>query len=285
MENTQTLQAATPANPYWSLRIRQFKAIVRLEMKKNFLGRRAILLYLIAAAPIFVVLMFTVKAGVTRDVAQAGDFGVIFANVYQALIVRTVVFFGCAWMFMNLFRGEMVDKSLHYYFLSPVRREVIVLGKYTSGMIASAVLFGLSTLISIVIITLTARYLAGGGAPAPVGFGHTISYVSITILGCFGYGACFLLVGLFFRNPIIPALLIYGWEWINFLLPPVLKRLSVIHYLNSLSPVPVNEGPLAVVGEPSSWIVCLLSIIIGSAVLLALAGKRIRRTEIRYAGE
>ena len=31
---------------------------------------------------------------------------------------------------MNLFRGEIVDRSLHYYFLSAVRREVLVVGKY-----------------------------------------------------------------------------------------------------------------------------------------------------------
>ncbi len=53
----------------------------------------------------------------------------IFAVYYGGLILRTVVFFGCAWIFMNLFRGDIVDRSLHFYFLSPVRREVLVVGK------------------------------------------------------------------------------------------------------------------------------------------------------------
>ena len=44
------------------------------------------------------------------------------------------------------------------------------------------------------------------------------AYVAITMLACVGYGAFFLVVGLFFRNPIIPALLLYGWEWLSFLL-------------------------------------------------------------------
>jgi hypothetical protein len=43
-------------------------------------------------------------------------------------------------------------------------------------------------------------------------------------------------------QPIIPGLLLYGWEWINFLLPPGLKKVSVIHYLQSLVPVPMSEG-------------------------------------------
>ena len=42
---------------------------------------------------------------------------------------------------MNLFRGEVVDRSLHYYFLAPVRREVLVVGKYLSGLIATIALF------------------------------------------------------------------------------------------------------------------------------------------------
>ena len=61
------------------------------------------------------------------------------------------------------------------------------------------------------------------------GLGQLLTYAGITILACIGYGAFFLVVGLFFRNPIIPALVLYGWEWLNFLLPPLLKKISVIH--------------------------------------------------------
>ena len=68
------------------------------------------------------------------------------------------------------------------------------------------------------------------------GMGQLLTYAGITILACIGYGAFFLVVGLFFRNPIIPAIVLYGWEWLNFLMPPLLKKISVIHYLNSLAP-------------------------------------------------
>ena len=63
------------------------------------------------------------------------------------------------------------------------------------------------------------------------GLGQLLTYAGITILACIGYGAFFLVVGLFFRNPIIPAIVLYGWEWLNFLMPPLLKKISVIHYL------------------------------------------------------
>jgi ABC-type transport system involved in multi-copper enzyme maturation permease subunit len=209
-----------------------------------------------------------------------------YAAIYGGLILRTLVFFGCAWVFMNLFRGEVVDRSLHYYFLAPVRREVLVVGKYLSGLIATVALFSITTIGSMLILyfsiypTESAGYFAGGA-----GAGHLLSYLGVTILACVGYGAVFLLVGLRFRNPIIPGLLLYGWEWINFLLPPVLKKISVIHYLHSLVPVPVSEGPFAVLVEPTPAWISVPSLVLFTGVVLFLASLHIRRMEISYAGD
>ena len=80
----------------------------------------------------------------------------------------------------------------------------------------------------------------------------------MTFLACIGYGAVFLVFGFFFRSPAIPALAVFGWELIHFLLPPLLKKISVIHYLQSLCPVPVSEGPLAMLSDaPSPWVAIL----------------------------
>ena len=114
-------------------------AIFRLEITKNFLGRRSILLYLLALLPIVPLALlapFTPPGSEWQDFTQ---YSMIFAVFYGGLILRTVVFFGCAWIFMNLFRGDIVDRSLHFYFLSPVRREVLVIGKYLSGCLLDRV--------------------------------------------------------------------------------------------------------------------------------------------------
>jgi len=117
------------------------------------------------------------------------------------------------------------------------------------------------------------------------GMEHLFWYVLITVLACIGYGAFFLVIGLFMRNPIIPSLLLYGWEWINFLLPPLLKKISVIHYLNSLVPVPVSEGPFAVVAEPTPAWISIPGLLIVTALVLVAAGTRIRHMEVRYGGD
>ena len=51
----------------------------------------------------------------------------IFAGVFQFFFLRLAIFFGCVGVFTNLFRGEMLDKSLHFYLLTPVRREVLAI--------------------------------------------------------------------------------------------------------------------------------------------------------------
>lgn len=270
----------------WSLWTRQTLAILRLEIKKNFLSRRAFLLYLIAGLPLVLLSMLALFPPPTDELKNFGELSMVYAAVYGGLILRTLIFFGCAWVFMNLFRGEVVDRSLHYYFLAPVRREVLVVGKYLSGLIATVALFSITTIGSILILYFwlfpseSARYFSGGA-----GAGQLLAYLGVTILACVGYGAVFLLVGLFFRNPIIPGLLLYGWEWINFLLPPLLKKISVIHYLQSLVPVPMSEGPFAVLVEPTPAWISVPSLLLFTGVVLFLASRHIRRMEISYAGD
>lgn len=272
----------------WGLWRRQIAAILRLEVKKNFWGRRAILMYLLAAFPVLIFFALTnLDDQAQRDIGRNwGEAKIIFANIYEGLILRTVVFFGCAWIFMNLFRGEVVDRSLHYYFLSPLRREVLVVGKYFSGLVASCVLFGLTTALSLFFM-----YAARGSQTAiedivsGPGGREIASYLGITLLACLGYGAVFLVIGLFFRNPIVPALLAYGWEMINFLLPPVLKKVSIIHYLHSLVPVPVPEGPFALLADPTPVWLAVPGLFLTAAIVMVVAGWRIRRMEIRYGGD
>ncbi len=270
----------------WSLWLRQIAAIFRFEVQKNFLGRRAILIYLLALLPLFPLLVLAIFQPPGNEWKDFNRYSEIYSLLYNGLILRTIVFFGCAWIFMNLFRGEIVDRSLHYYFLSAVRRDVLIVGKYFSGLVTSIVLFTGTTVVAMLLLYLprfysqSLRYFVEGK-----GLTQILTYAGITILACIGYGAFFLVVGLFVRNPIIPALLLYGWEWINFLLPPLLKKVSVIHYLNSLTPVPLSEGPFAVVAEPTPAWIAIPSMLLVTLLVLVLAGYRIRHMEIRYGSD
>jgi ABC-type transport system involved in multi-copper enzyme maturation permease subunit len=228
-----------------------------------------------------------------RDRATLQQDTLIFATVFQFFYLRLAIFFGCVGIFMNLFRGELIDKSLHFYLLAPIRREVLLVGKYLAGLIATVVIFTTSTALQLWMLMLAydstsrAQYLSG------VGWHHIAAYLGVTALACLGYGSVFLAAGLLFRNPIIPAATVLLWESANLFLPAALKKISVIFYLQSICPV---------VAPPSKDMPALLSLLISSAeatpawlatlglfaltaVILAVASLQARKLEINYSSD
>ena len=267
----------------WRLWLRQGLAILRLELRKSFLGRRAIGLYLLALAPPLVLLLRAVVPHGGSDPHGLGEATTAYAAVYQDFILRVVIFLGAVGVFGNLIRREVLDRSLHYYFLAPLRREVLVVAKYATGVAVTVTLFGLSTIASFLLAYAPVQEGQFGAFffHGP-GLGHLLSYLLVTVLGCLGYGAVFLACGFFWKSPAVPALLFFGWEGIHFLLPPLLKQVSVIHYLQSLCPVPVSEGPFATLSDAPGRAASILGLLALAAVLLAVSAVRIRRMEIRY---
>ncbi|HWX41668.1 MAG TPA: hypothetical protein VN345_11010 [Blastocatellia bacterium] len=61
----------------------------------------------------------------------------------------------------------------------------------------------------------------------------------------------------------------------------MLKKVSIIHYLHSLTPVPVPEGPFALVAEPTPAWLAVSGLLVVCVIVLLLAGVRIRKLEIK----
>jgi ABC-type transport system involved in multi-copper enzyme maturation permease subunit len=187
---------------------------------------------------------------------------------------------------MTLFRGDVLDIILYYYFLAPFRREVLVAGKFVSGWLAAAALFGGSTLATLYLVhALSGPVAALGHLTSGSGLVQALSYLATTLLACLGYGAVFLIIGLFFKNPIVPALMIFLWELANPFLPALLKKISVIFYIKSLLPLTLDEGPFAVIADPAPVWLAVPGLLIFTAVVLVAAGWSIRRMEIAYGAD
>ncbi|MDP6415999.1 MAG: ABC transporter permease, partial [Gammaproteobacteria bacterium] len=244
--------------PGLSLWIRQLLAIFKIEFSKALFSRCAFSCYALALLP---VLIFAVAAFESLDQGEPVFESIegareVFGYIYSALILGAVVFLGSAAIFTTLFRGEILDRGIHYYLLTPVRREVLVTAKYLAGLACGFVLFGLCTVICFVLLYLPygmgqlVTDLTSGIATQQLG-----QYLGITLLACMGYGSVFMATGLLFRNPLIAIVLIAGWEGMHFILPPALKIFSIIYYLKGLLPIPLDEGPLAViVAPPPVWV-------------------------------
>ncbi len=228
-----------------------------------------------------------------RQAASLGSDIQAYAGIFQYFYLRLAIFFGCVGIFMNLFRGEMLDQSLHYYLLSPVRREVLLAGKYLSGLAATVGIFGLSFLLQYWLLLLphpgqqVSQYLGDGG------WAHVASYFGVTAMACVGYGSVFLAAGLFFKNPLIPAAVMLVWEGMNWFLPSLLKKISIIFYLQSLSPIvaPPNADipePLQMLittAAPTPGPIAVCGILLLAAGILVLAARQARRLEINYSTE
>jgi len=217
----------------------------------------------------------------------------VFAGIFQYFYLRLAIFFGCLGMFMYLFSGEMSNRTLHYWFLAPARRDVLLAGKYVAGLVASSVIFGGGALLAFTAmvsphdtVELQAYWNAGGMA-------HAFWYAAAAALGCVGYGSVFLAVGLYVRNPIIPAAVLLAWEGVSGILPQALQRISILYYLQSLCPVPApmdDKAPtlirlLASPAAPASRPAAILGLLLLTAFVLWIAGRAIRRMEISYGAE
>ena len=268
--------------------MRQVAAVLRLEMRKTFLSKRGWWIYCLAIGPVAITTMhWLLASGHSMGNHRMGDDSMIFAGLFEFFYLRATIFFGCMGIFSNLFRTEMLEKTLHYYYLTPMRRELLVLGKYIAGLSVAVVLFTGSTAAAFLTIArhfgpAWTDYLYHGPGMKQLG-----AYVLVAALGCVGYGAVFLMCGLLFKNPMIPAAVVFVWENLNPFLPAFLKKISVVFYLRSLCPVEVPVPPpfsvMVIDTDPTPAWIAVPGLLVLSLILLGYSAMVARNSEINYS--
>jgi ABC-type transport system involved in multi-copper enzyme maturation permease subunit len=268
----------------WPLRRRQAWQTIRMELARTFTFWGSVRLLFLAFAPAFIIAAHAIQDQ-RCDLTQET---LILGGIIQLYYVRFGVFFGCLGIFVRLVRGELAERTLHYWFLAPVRREVLVLGKFLAGVLTTVLVFGAGILACFCL--MYAHFDAGHAfvLDGP-GLGQLRAYLLVATLACLGYGAVFLAMSLLFRNPIVPAVVLLFWEGINGALPVWLKRVSVTYYLKPLFPVelPIEGilGLFTVVAEPTPPWLAVSGMLVFAALVLAFACWRIRRLEVLYSAD
>jgi hypothetical protein len=98
---------------------------------------------------------------------------------------------------------------------------------------------------------------------------------------------------LYLRNPIIPAAVLLAWESVNGILPHAVQKMSILYYLQSLSPVPApidDDAPLLIQllaspAAPASRAGAIAGLLMLTAFVLWIAGHAVRRMQISYGAE
>ncbi len=271
----------------WGLWGLQARRVVRIEVRRNLFSWRATWVFLLAFIPTVIILLHTLFQ--RHPVMEISDDTNVLAGIIQIYYIRLGIFFGCLGIFSRLIRGEMVERSLHFYLLSPVRREVLLLAKFAAGTVSALLLFGSAVIAGFALIysgfgAAGRDYVFNGPGLSQLG-----AYLSIIVLACLGYGAVLLLFSMMFRNPMPAAMLLFAWEVINPVLPTLLQRISVASYLRHLMPVSVaTEGIFALLTvqtEPVSAWAASLGLLMLIAIVLTYSCYRVRSLEIRYTSD
>ena len=281
---TNTFREKSIQQP-WGLWWTQGRRLTAIEVRRNLFSRKASWVLFLAFVPVLIILVHDL---VDHHPASAMDGDTrVLAGIVQFYYVRLGIFFGCLGIFSRLIRGEMIERSLHFYLLSPVRREVLLLAKFAAGSISALLVFG-----SAMIVDFALMYGPYGAAGRDYifngpGLGQLGAYLLVIVLACLGYGSVFLLLSMMFRNPTPAAMLVLGWEAINPVMPSLLQKLSVASYLRHLMPVSVAADGifalLTVETEPVPGWIAVLGLLLLIAVVLSYSCYRMRRLEIRYA--
>lgn len=268
---------------------RQLAAVFRLEWKKTFFSKRGWWIYCLALGPVAITLLhwlFELRHPAGHSNHSLGDDSMAYAAMFQFFYLRGAIFFGCVGIFSNLFRAEMLEKTLHYYYLTPMRRELLVAGKYLAGVSMAVALFAGSAAVSFLLIgrhwgAAYSDYIWHGPGLGQLGW-----YTVTAALACCGYGAVFLMCGLRYRNPMIPAAVVYVWENLNPFLPSLLKKISVIFYLKGLCPVEVPVPPplnvIVVDTDPTPAWITIPALLALTLLVLAYSAMTAREGEISY---
>jgi hypothetical protein len=272
----------------WRLFASQISVLVRNEVRRNLFTRRRIWVYLLAWIPVIIILIHYFLDKSTSP-SQLEEDTFVLAGIVQLYYLRLGIFFACMGIFTWLFRGEMVERTLHYQFLVPVRKEVLVVGKFLAGAVISVALFETAVLACFYLtysrLGSTGRsYVFDGPGLSQLG-----SYLLVTALACVGYGAMFLALSLLFKNPIIPGAMLMGWEAVAPIFPSWAQRVSVTFYLKHLCPVKLPvDGPLAIftiVAEPVSPFIAVFGLLSLTIAILVISCFLIHRLEVTYTAE
>jgi ABC-type transport system involved in multi-copper enzyme maturation permease subunit len=273
----------------WSLYATQISVLVRNELRRNLFSRRRIWVYLLALVPVVMLVIHNVTDKSSGGREQIEGDTLVLAGIVQFYYLRIGIFFACMGIFTWLFRGEIVERTLHYQFLVPVRREVLVVGKFLAGSVISILVFCAAVLACFYLIyarfgSLGYEYVLNGP-----GLGQLGPYLLVTALACLGYGSVFLALSLLFKNPVVPGVILLGWETISPIFPSWAQHLSVTFYLKHLCPVALPvDGPMAiftVVTEPVSPALSVFGLCCLALAVLVLSCFLIRRIEIMYTAE
>jgi ABC-2 type transport system permease protein len=230
------------------------RAVCQFALPMTLWSRRTLLMALLGIfLPLAAALFLAVKAIPAAEVRWPGF--VFYSNAFQFVhyyVMLLALFYGTA-----VVAEEIDGRTLTYLFSRPVDKSAVLLGK--AG----------------------AAWLIGALIVAPT---LAVSYGLLTLVDGAVYTAGFTFVGALFNRPVLWGIgIAFGWEsWVAFV-PGLTRKLTVMHYVQSLSQHASGRNvAIAVLGQQSGTGQSVLALMVIFALFTSLALWTFRRREYNY---
>lgn len=273
MENTSSNESS-PTGDF----MQTIKVIFTITLRQTIRSKKNIFMLIAAYLPVLLAIYFRVfikdsPAGPENVISAVMRFYLQFLSALVALFYAT-----------SLVADEIDNKTITFLFTRPVRKYAIIAGKFLAYLLEVFLILIPSMALTYFIIA------AGNGiSTKPIlSLGHFGGQVGVIMLALAAYGAIFTFFGAWWKRPVVLGLLFaFGWEKIIFLVPGIVRRFSVIHYLNSLFPkgkmmrqFRMHPPQITFTDSPPAFSTIILVIII--AFFLGLAIFTIYRKEYKF---
>ena len=260
-----------------NITLQSCKVIFDITLRQTIRSKRTIFIIIATFMPVLLAVYYRVHgASESPELVLSTIMPLLFL---QFLTVLVALLYASA-----LVADEVDSKTIIYLFTRPIRKYSIIAGKFIAYMLEVSLILIPPMLLTYLIVA------AGNGiSSSPVlSLSHFGKQIGATMLALVTYGAIFAFLGTWSKRPVVLGLLFaFGWEKIAIIVPGVIRKFSVIHYLMSIFP----EGkamsgfrihlPPGVIPDssPLSSVVTLLVVVI---IFLALTVFTIYRKEYKF---
>jgi ABC-type transport system involved in multi-copper enzyme maturation permease subunit len=199
-------------------------------------------------------------------------FGALMSTaVIHFLVVFVTLFYGTA-----LISEEVEGKTITYLFMRPIPKPVIMIGKYLALVWIAAVL-----ILPTIFASYTILYLGGDMTAFLDDGGILAKDLGIVLLAVMAYGGFFALLGAWLKHPILVGMMYgFGWEAIISYLPGFTRKLTITHYIQSISPHGDTASAIAMlIGERTAPLESVITLVLLSVLFVATASLILREKE------
>lgn len=277
-------------------RLLSFVSMFQLSLRRLVYSRFLWANLILGALPVVITILWACFADIGMEaaegvegskaiVAKAND---VFQVMLRTLYLQFIVFFVAIVFGFSIMRQESDDQTLHYLFLQPVERWIIVMGKLAASLVLGMLVCMASYWLTYLIMNLKlfgVRTVVG----QLFGEGYVVFMLKecgVIALALVAYTSIAMIFGSLFKS-VAFAIILMAWEAGLPYLPGTMKLWTIMHYLQSLLPQPVvgDHKLFEIWSEPASVLMSLSVIFCMSAFFVCACIGLNQYRECKYGGE